>query len=465
VEQASFAAVAVLWPKGLSWFVRHVKGRWETEFGVALVGAWLSMGCALQNVESAFAADFDCPDAKAEETGSHDRYRVAGCGRAATYVCIGGGSCTLQTVREEPERDVARNTPAGEASSEIKVESKGKEASMLLELPLERRALLRLTAVPTKRADFVQLKLIHKDEATANCALEWMINGQLTSPPKAIVRRADGAEHRIQIGRGLIAEFRTAQKVVLRVCNERLPLTSEQVQNVREFMERFEEEVAWSSPARDGSTAGMLAPSGGWPSWDAPSAPLPAPAHGPALAATTLFKKLSVSVFQVEAKRVDGNAQGSAVAVSPTELLTNCHVLQGALEVNIRQGKQRWHASVVRADPPSDRCTITATDKKFEPVAGVRPYASVEVGEAAYTLGSPVGLELTLSNGIVSGRREEGGRSYVQTTAPISPGSSGGGLFDASGNLIGITTMVLAGRERLNQSLNFAIPADAFGQP
>jgi hypothetical protein len=53
----------------------------------------------------------------------------------------------------------------------------------------------------------------------------------------------------------------------------------------------------------------------------------------------------------------------------------------------------------------------------------------------------------------------------VQTTAPISPGSSGGGLFDARGNLIGVTTLVLVGREHLNQSLNFAIPADRFGQP
>jgi len=51
------------------------------------------------------------------------------------------------------------------------------------------------------------------------------------------------------------------------------------------------------------------------------------------------------------------------------------------------------------------------------------------------------------------------------TWCRISPGSSGGGLFNARGNLIGVTTLVLVGREHLNQSLNFAIPADAFGQP
>jgi S1-C subfamily serine protease len=88
----------------------------------------------------------------------------------------------------------------------------------------------------------------------------------------------------------------------------------------------------------------------------------------------------------------------------------------------------------------------------------------LEVGEKVYTLGSPVGLELTLSDGLVSGRRDEAGFQLVQTTAPISPGSSGGGLFDARGNLIGVTTLVLTGRERLNQALNFAIPADAFWQ-
>lgn len=59
-------------------------------------------------------------------------------------------------------------------------------------------------------------------------------------------------------------------------------------------------------------------------------------------------------------------------------------------------------------------------------------------------------------------RKQEQERNYIQTTAPISPGSSGGGLFDNRGNLVGITTLVLAGRERLNQSLNFAIPAATF---
>jgi serine protease Do len=62
------------------------------------------------------------------------------------------------------------------------------------------------------------------------------------------------------------------------------------------------------------------------------------------------------------------------------------------------------------------------------------------------------------------GRSDEGVR-YVQTSAPISPGSSGGGSFDSQGNLVRITTLALAGEQRLNQSLNFAIAADLFWQP
>jgi S1-C subfamily serine protease len=197
-------------------------------------------------------------------------------------------------------------------------------------------------------------------------------------------------------------------------------------------------------------------PQRGWP---------PAPATGAALEPPALYKKLSTSVFKLEVKRVDGVAQGSAVAISSSELITNCHIVQGALELTLRQGKQSWPARVLRADPASDRCTVTANDVRFSAVSGVRSYDAIEVGEAVYTLGSPVGLELTLSSGLISGRREHDGRKYLQTTAPISPGSSGGGLFDARGNLLGITTLALVGRERLNQSLNFAIPAEAFAQP
>jgi Trypsin-like peptidase domain len=437
-------------------------------FALPLLGA-----CGTYNAEAAFASDFNCPGAVATRQDAPGRFLVRGCGRTAVYVCMEEtrGLCAIQVGGEDPTEassdgdytpEPRRTEPL---NTETRVENKGDEAVMVLELALD-KALLRVTATPDKRADLVQLKVVrHEPSKDADaCGLDWMLNGQVIVTPKAVPsRKGDILSQRVQVGRELIGEFGTAEKIALRSCKARWALNREQVQKLRDFMDRFEEEMAWKAPPRSGSTGGMLAPSGGWPAWSATTS-LPTSATDAALDARALFKKLSPSVFKLEATRGEGTAQGSAVAVTTTELVTNCHVVQGALKLVLKQNKQEWPASVVRADPATDRCVVTGTGLMAQPVVGVRAYANLEVGESVYTLGSPVGLELTLSDGIISGRRDEQDRHYVQTTAPISPGSSGGGLFDARGNLVGVTTLVLAGRERLNQQLNFAIPADAFWQ-
>ncbi len=80
----------------------------------------------------------------------------------------------------------------------------------------------------------------------------------------------------------------------------------------------------------------------------------------------------------------------------------------------------------------------------------------MKVGERAYAVGAPEGLELTLSEGLVSGLREVDDVRVIQTSAPISHGSSGGGLFDSEGRLIGVTTFFL----KEGQNLNFALPGE-----
>jgi tetratricopeptide (TPR) repeat protein len=86
----------------------------------------------------------------------------------------------------------------------------------------------------------------------------------------------------------------------------------------------------------------------------------------------------------------------------------------------------------------------------------LRLSSTLAVGEHVYALGAPEGLELSLSEGLVSSLRSFDGLSFIQTTAPISHGSSGGGLFDGQGSLIGITTFTF----KDGQNLNFAIPSD-----
>lgn len=437
---------------------------------VAMLGGWLSGGCGgTLEAENAFSTDFRCSRVQARETLG-GRYVVRGCGRRAVYVCL-GETCSLQTVTEEdaaPNRELSRRQQSHAQPRPVaqrKIGGSGR--TMVIELALDDGALLRLTATPSERADLVQLKLVRTTDAEDpdECSPAWMLNGQVLEMPQAAGAR-DGRElsHRVLIGSPLIREFAVAEKLSLRVCEERFALDREQVEQVRAFMERFQEEVAWQAKPRAGKSGGMLAPAGGWPEWAVNGEPMTA-VQGPALDGSALFKRLKVSVFHLEASLTQGTSQGSAVAIGPNELLTNCHVIRGAQKIILRQNKAQFDAIVLRSDPVSDRCVIGVTGVTLTPVAGVRSSASLEVGEPAYTLGSPFGLQLTLGNGIISGQRDEHDRHFVQTTAPISPGSSGGGLFDARGNLIGITTLVLAGRERLNQSLNFAIPADQFWQP
>jgi len=201
------------------------------------------------------------------------------------------------------------------------------------------------------------------------------------------------------------------------------------------------------------------------PKYPALDLAMPAAQSGPALPAVDLFKTVSPSIYLIVAakdertlKRMKSVYEGSAVAISPTLALTNCHIVARHKTIILVQKKSEDVARVVASDPKTDRCVIETASLKMHPVHGVRPFADLNVGEKVYTIGNPSGLEATLGEGLVSGLREEDGVRYVQTSAPISPGSSGGGLFDERGNLLGITTFTLADTE----NLNFAIAAEDY---
>jgi S1-C subfamily serine protease len=180
------------------------------------------------------------------------------------------------------------------------------------------------------------------------------------------------------------------------------------------------------------------------------------------MSAAELYKSVEKSVFVVVATATLADArarnvlQGSAVAVSDNLLLTNCHVVEGRPLIKILQDKTVDDATLVAAEPKSDRCVIKASTLKLVPVAGITSFDSLAVGTRAFAIGAPRSLERTLSEGLVSGLRHQPGRNLVQTSAAVSPGSSGGGLFDEHGNLIGITTL---GSNSGAQNLNFAISA------
>lgn len=179
-----------------------------------------------------------------------------------------------------------------------------------------------------------------------------------------------------------------------------------------------------------------------------------------ALEPEVLFSKVSGSVWAV--RTFDAQERplraGSAVVIAPGRLVTNCHVLAKASSFVIKQDNVTYGATLEFPDPARDLCQIKVANFTAPPVV-LAPAGSARVGQRVYAIGNPRGLENTLSEGILSGLRGGGDGGdpearLLQTTAAISPGSSGGGLFDSEGRLLGITTFAA----RDGGSLNFAMP-------
>jgi len=180
-----------------------------------------------------------------------------------------------------------------------------------------------------------------------------------------------------------------------------------------------------------------------------------------ALTAEQVYAKVSSSVWRVTT--YDGDnlplGQGSGVVIDAEAVVTNCHVLARAKRVAVKREKESFDAKLALWDVKRDVCQLKVPGLKA-PVVTLADSAKVAVGQSAYAIGNPKGLELTMSAGLVSSlRRNDAGQLIlIQTSAAISGGSSGGGLFDEQGRLIGLTTMGSVSGDA--QNLNFAVPSE-----
>lgn len=172
-----------------------------------------------------------------------------------------------------------------------------------------------------------------------------------------------------------------------------------------------------------------------------------------------LFAQLAQSTAMVIAKRSKGYSQGSAVVIGRGRLITNCHVTQDSEEIQIRIAGEIHDARVGTADKEFDLCILEVSGLEA-PAVAIGGVAELRTGQKVLALGSPQGLELTVSEGIISSLRKIDEGTIIQTSAPVSPGSSGGGLFNTKGELVGIVTA----SKRYGQNLNFAVPADWIGE-
>jgi S1-C subfamily serine protease len=178
-----------------------------------------------------------------------------------------------------------------------------------------------------------------------------------------------------------------------------------------------------------------------------------------ALEPDALFGKIASSVWAVRTFDAQEHVlnNGSAVVVAPGRLVTNCHVLAKASSFVIRQDNVSYGATLEYPDVERDLCQISVANFRAAPVP-ISPPGSARVGQRVYAIGNSRGVENTLNEGMLSGLRGGDGRDehLLQTTAPVSAGSSGGGLFDAEGRLLGILDFGAGDTD----ALNFAVPAE-----
>jgi serine protease Do len=187
--------------------------------------------------------------------------------------------------------------------------------------------------------------------------------------------------------------------------------------------------------------------------------------RGPERSVRELARELGEAVVQV---RTPGGLGSGFFINSEGDLVTNFHVIEGETQISVEvyheRGDQLERRSykdvrIVAMNKFADLALLRIEDEgapEFKAaVLGMSDLLAV--GERVFAIGSPLGLERTVTEGIVSTKtRELEGDLYIQTTAQINPGNSGGPLFNLHGEIVGVTNMKL----RNTEGLNFAIPVD-----
>ena len=173
-----------------------------------------------------------------------------------------------------------------------------------------------------------------------------------------------------------------------------------------------------------------------------------------------ISREANGSIVSIVMSDKDGHpiTQGSGFLISKDgRIVTNYHVIKNGSSAVVKLPNGTFFAvdGVLASDKNRDVAIIKAHGADFRTLT-LGDSDRLQVGEEVVAIGNPLSLESTVSNGIVSAFRtdENEGGKFVQITAPISPGSSGGPLFNMAGEVVGITTSHLVGGD----NLNFAIP-------
>lgn len=175
------------------------------------------------------------------------------------------------------------------------------------------------------------------------------------------------------------------------------------------------------------------------------------------------FKQFQDPRYQGRGRGTPVFGAGSGFIVSPDGvILTNAHVVQNADEVTVKlQDRREFRAKVLGLDNRTD-VAVLKIDATGLPVTPIGQSRQLQVGEWVLAIGSPYGLESTVTAGVVSatGRSlSDGSVPFIQTDVAVNPGNSGGPLFNTTGEVVGINSQIYSETGGY-QGLSFAIPID-----
>ena len=187
--------------------------------------------------------------------------------------------------------------------------------------------------------------------------------------------------------------------------------------------------------------------------------------------ASAVAAKALPSVVSINVTTGDGEGVGSGVTLDADgNILTNYHVVEGAQTISVSAGGNSYDATVVGTDESSDLAVIKIDpgSNKLTPIE-VGDSSSLQVGDWVMSIGSPFGLEQSVSTGIVSSlyrstmlQGSSGNTIYtnlIQTDAAINPGNSGGALVNERGQLVGINS-IIESASGSSSGVGFAIPGN-----
>ena len=169
-----------------------------------------------------------------------------------------------------------------------------------------------------------------------------------------------------------------------------------------------------------------------------------------------VLQRSAATVLKVRAIARDTSVQlGSGVVLPGNKVAVTCHVTRDARRIEVIHGSRVLPAQSQVGSVSHDLCVLAVPGLEIAPAA-LRHSVTLRPGQQVFAAGFPEGGALAVSEGVVSGLHRADGAWVIQTTAPFTFGASGGALFDAAGQLVGI----LAFKARSGGPLHFALPVD-----